>query len=79
MRGAKRDGGDRYLLAAQDASADVAENVGLEDHMRTMLQEGGFMVASGIGEFRFGVGSARNDSKQTLGKDIPGAAARLLR
>ena len=37
MRRVKRDGGGRYLLAAQDASMDVAENVELEDHMRRML------------------------------------------
>ena len=44
MRRAKRDGGGPYLLAAQDTSRDVAENVELEDHMRTMLQEGGFRL-----------------------------------
>src|SRR6202048_3608363 len=44
MRRAKRDGGGRYLLAAQDTSTDVAENVELEHHMRTMLQKGGFRL-----------------------------------
>jgi EAL domain-containing protein (putative c-di-GMP-specific phosphodiesterase class I) len=44
MRRAKRDGGGRYLLAAQDTSADIAEDVELEHHMRTMLQEGGFRL-----------------------------------
>jgi diguanylate cyclase (GGDEF)-like protein len=44
MRRAKRDGGGRYLLAAQDTSADVAEDVELENHMRRMLQEGGFRL-----------------------------------
>jgi diguanylate cyclase (GGDEF)-like protein len=44
MRRAKRDGGGRYLLAAQETSTDVAENLELEDHMRTMLQEGGFRL-----------------------------------
>jgi predicted signal transduction protein with EAL and GGDEF domain len=42
MRRAKRDGGGRYLLAAQETSTDVAKNLELEDHMRTMLQEGDF-------------------------------------
>jgi predicted signal transduction protein with EAL and GGDEF domain len=40
MRRATRDGGGRYLLAARETSTGVAENVELEDHMRTMLQEG---------------------------------------
>ena len=44
MRRAKRDGGGRYHLAAPDTSTDVAENVELEDHMRRMLQEGGFRL-----------------------------------
>ena len=44
MRRAKRDGGGRYLLAEQDTSADVAENVELEDHMRTMLGKAGFRL-----------------------------------
>jgi diguanylate cyclase (GGDEF)-like protein len=44
MRRAKRDGGGRYLLAAQETSTDVAGNAELEDHMRTMLQEGGFRL-----------------------------------
>jgi diguanylate cyclase (GGDEF)-like protein len=44
MRRAKRDGGGRYLLAAQDTSAEVAEDVELENHMRRMLQEGGFRL-----------------------------------
>jgi diguanylate cyclase (GGDEF)-like protein len=44
MRRAKGDGGGRYLLATQDTSTDVAENVELEDQMRTMLQEGGFRL-----------------------------------
>jgi diguanylate cyclase (GGDEF)-like protein len=44
MRRAKRDGGGRYLLAAQETSPEVAENLELEDHMRTMLQEGGFRL-----------------------------------
>ncbi|WP_051978860.1 putative bifunctional diguanylate cyclase/phosphodiesterase [Edaphobacter aggregans] len=44
MRRAKRDGGGRYHLAAQDTSTDVAENVELEDHIRTTLQEGGLRL-----------------------------------
>jgi diguanylate cyclase (GGDEF)-like protein len=44
MRRAKRDGGGRYLLAVQETSTDVAKNLELEDHMRTMLQEGGFRL-----------------------------------
>jgi diguanylate cyclase (GGDEF)-like protein len=44
MRRAKRDGGGRYLLAAQETSTDVAGNAELQDHMRTMLQEGGFRL-----------------------------------
>jgi diguanylate cyclase (GGDEF)-like protein len=44
MRRAKRDGGGRYHLAAQDTSIDAPESVELEDHMRRMLQEGGFRL-----------------------------------
>jgi diguanylate cyclase (GGDEF)-like protein len=44
MRRAKNDGGGHCLLAAQDASTNDAENVELEDHMRAMLQEGGFRL-----------------------------------
>jgi diguanylate cyclase (GGDEF)-like protein len=40
----KKDGSGRYLLATQDTSTDVAENVELEDQMRTTLQEGGFRL-----------------------------------
>jgi len=40
MHRAKRDGGGRYLLAAQNTSADFAENAELEEHLRTALQEG---------------------------------------
>jgi len=44
MGRAKRDGGGRYLFATQDTNTDAADNVELEDHMRTMLQEGGFRL-----------------------------------
>src|SRR6202022_1936410 len=44
MRRAKGDGGGHYLLVTQDTSADVAGNEELEDHMRRMLQEGGFRL-----------------------------------
>jgi len=43
MRRAKRDEGGRYLLAAQDTSTDVAENIELESYMRRMLR-GGFRL-----------------------------------
>jgi diguanylate cyclase (GGDEF)-like protein len=44
MHRAKEDGGGRYLLAAQEASSDIAENIELESHMRRMLQEEGFRL-----------------------------------
>ncbi len=44
MHRAKRDGGGRCVLAVQGANTDVLENVGVEDHIRTMLQRGGFQL-----------------------------------
>ena len=44
MRRARRDGGGRYFLTAQDTSINVAEDGELEDHMRRMLQAGGFRL-----------------------------------
>jgi diguanylate cyclase (GGDEF)-like protein len=44
MNRARQDGGGRYFLAAQDTSTAVTENVGIEAHIRTMLQEGGFRL-----------------------------------
>jgi diguanylate cyclase (GGDEF)-like protein len=44
MRGAKRDGGSCYLLAALPTSTDAANDVELEDHMRRMLQVKGFRL-----------------------------------
>lgn len=43
MRRARRDGGGRYLLAAQGRSTDAAD-VELEDHMRRMLEVRGFRL-----------------------------------
>jgi diguanylate cyclase (GGDEF)-like protein len=44
MGRAQRDGGGRYFLTAQDTGINAAENVELEDHMRRILQEGGFRL-----------------------------------
>jgi diguanylate cyclase (GGDEF)-like protein len=44
MRRARRDGGGRYLLAAQGTSTGAADDVELEHHMRRMLEERGFRL-----------------------------------
>jgi diguanylate cyclase (GGDEF)-like protein/PAS domain S-box-containing protein len=44
MYRAKRAGGSRHLLVAEDMTTAAAETSGVDTHMRAMLQEGGFQL-----------------------------------